>query len=166
MKRFTWTNGYRSSHRTDAQSVGEELEAIRAASNGQIQPEDVLRKAADKGSAMHTIFEWDDTEAAHQYRIEQARGMIRAVRVEIVRPNKEREYVRCYANVQNEDEREYRAVEEILDNSSLRKQLLLEAIQQLKAFRERYKEFTDAKGILLEIEKLQNQLEIVEEHAA
>jgi len=39
----------------------------------------VLAKAKSKKSSLHDLFEWDDTKAAHQHRLEQARRICRVV---------------------------------------------------------------------------------------
>lgn len=51
--------------------------------DGELTAESVLREARRKTSPIHSYFEWDDTEAANQYRLEQARRLIRRVRVTI-----------------------------------------------------------------------------------
>jgi hypothetical protein len=61
-----------------------ELERIRALHGGILQAEDVLEEARNPDSPLHPMFEWDDQVAAHQYRLEQARALIREVRVEVV----------------------------------------------------------------------------------
>lgn len=52
--------------------------------DGCITPDIVLDAAKDPGSPLHDHFEWDDAKAGHSWRLEQARQLIRAVRVEIV----------------------------------------------------------------------------------
>lgn len=45
--------------------------------NGTLTPEAVVADAANPASELHSCFEWDDTKAAHQHRLDQARGLIR-----------------------------------------------------------------------------------------
>jgi hypothetical protein len=66
-----------------------ELNALVKANGGRITPEALVQAASNKKSALHDFFEWDDATAAHQYRLEQARRMIRSCRiVEIVHKEK------------------------------------------------------------------------------
>lgn len=52
--------------------------------NGKrLRPEDVIKDAKRKTSPLHAYFEWDDSKAAHQYRLNQARQLIREVRIKI-----------------------------------------------------------------------------------
>lgn len=53
----------------------------------QLTPNKVVEIAKDPESPLHGHFCWDDNEAAHQYRLEQARSLIRVVRIEIIREN-------------------------------------------------------------------------------
>jgi len=45
-----------------------------------LTPTDVVEAAKDPKSPIHHHFCWDDTEAAHRYRIQQARSLIVSVR--------------------------------------------------------------------------------------
>lgn len=59
------------------------LEKIRAKAQGVLTPDDVVKDARSASSPLHSHFTWDDSEAAHQFRLEQARTLIRNVRVEV-----------------------------------------------------------------------------------
>lgn len=60
--------------------VKERLLEIHAARN-TITPEIVVDDAKDPESVLHEHFEWDDSVAGHQWRLEQARTLIRSVRI-------------------------------------------------------------------------------------
>ncbi len=51
--------------------------------DGTITPQTVLDDAQDPASPLHEHFEWDDTKAAQAYRLDQARQLIRSVRLVI-----------------------------------------------------------------------------------
>lgn len=63
--------------------IREELEAI--AKSGVLTPEEVVSAARNPNSSMHDQFNWDDQEAAHAHRLQQARQLIKTVTVEVVR---------------------------------------------------------------------------------
>ena len=50
---------------------------------GKLTPQKVLDAAMPENSPLHEFFEWDDTVAAESYRMDQARELIRRVRIEI-----------------------------------------------------------------------------------
>lgn len=44
-----------------------------------LDPEDIVSRATPVSSPLHNYFEWDDRKASHQYRLQQARALIRAI---------------------------------------------------------------------------------------
>lgn len=71
-------------HAADAAKIGPLLEKFEKL--GQLTPEFLVKEAERKNSPFHKFFEWDNGRAAHKHRIEQARFLIRSVRVVIVEP--------------------------------------------------------------------------------
>ena len=78
--KYMFKNGY-GKQGLDPQVVGEWFETLRKKHGGALRPADVLDAAKDKTSPVHSYFEWDDTKAAEQWRLEQARKLIREVEV-------------------------------------------------------------------------------------
>ena len=66
-----------SRFRGDAEGVVRALERIRS-KHGALQPETVVEEASSD-EALHPYFQWDDAAAAHEYRLETARRLIRAI---------------------------------------------------------------------------------------
>lgn len=65
----------------DPEAIVVEFERIRA-EHGALQPEVIVEVGADEGNPIHDVkqFLWDDDDqAAHQYRLEVARRLIRAI---------------------------------------------------------------------------------------
>lgn len=59
----------------------------------------VVEAARDETSPLHNRFEWDDTIAAEKYREDQARELIRSIRVTVDRPDGGSVNVRAFVNV-------------------------------------------------------------------
>jgi hypothetical protein len=61
----------------------EEKQAIISleSKQGKLTPQQVLEAARDEESPLHRFFEWDDSTAAEAYRVEQARDLIKKVKV-------------------------------------------------------------------------------------
>ena len=59
------------------------LEAIAAAHGGTLRPEDVGKAARAADHPLHSRFEWDNAKAAEAHRLDQARSLIRSVKVTI-----------------------------------------------------------------------------------
>lgn len=61
-------------------SVREELQAILD-ENGDLTPALVVDAARDEDHPLHDRFDWDDSDAAEKWRINQAAHLIRSVKV-------------------------------------------------------------------------------------
>lgn len=60
------------------------LTKIARQNGGVLKVEDVLQEARDEGSPLHKHFEWDDSEAAEQYRRQQARTLIQKCKITLI----------------------------------------------------------------------------------
>lgn len=120
-------------------SVIEELERIAKQNDGILQPEIVVEEARRPSSPLHSKFTWDDTEAAHQYRIYQARNLIRVV-VQMI-PNTADSHERVWVSLKKDRENEgggYRTLVSVLSDNDLREQLLQQAFEDMEYFQEKY----------------------------
>ena len=59
------------------------IHSLTLGNGGALTPAAVVDAARDPTSPLHASFEWDNTEAAHQYRLDQARTLIRSVRIDV-----------------------------------------------------------------------------------
>lgn len=118
--------------------IAGELERIRLAHGGLLRPEDVVAAARLKASPLHDQFEWDDNAAAVQYRLWQARQLIR-VAVTVL-PQSEQP-VRAYVSLRTDRTVAgggYRPLGDVMGDERLREQLLAEALDDLKTFKIKY----------------------------
>ena len=130
---YKWKN--KSMQKADPVLVGDELEQLRLKKKGYIQPKDVVAQAAkNKKSELHKCFEWDDTVAAGQYRIEQAKLIMRVI-VKVVEYNDDTVEVRCFESVQIEcDEKTqhyYVSTADALSDVDMRKQVIDDIIDTI-----------------------------------
>lgn len=120
-----------------------ELEVIRERSGGLLHPEDVIDHARDPASELHKYFEWDDNEAAKEYRLIQARKVIKvAVIVEDNTQEKIKAYVKLDSDVKR-GERGYRHIVEVLSDDAMRQEMLGAALQELLSFQNKYDKLRD-----------------------
>ena len=68
-------------------AIKEELESLVV--DGTLDPERVVEAARNPNSSMHKQFDWDDSSAAHEHRIAQARALIKRVKVNVIRTDNE-----------------------------------------------------------------------------
>jgi hypothetical protein len=117
-----------------------ELKEISAKRDGRLLATDVVAYAKNPKTALHSQFEWDDTEAARAFRIEQARRLIRITVTLIKTPTKE-ESVRAFVSLSSDRTQGggYRDIEAVLSSKTMREQLLADAMAELEVFRLKYK---------------------------
>lgn len=106
--------------------------------HGKLTPTIVVTAATDPDSPLHNRFEWDDSTAAHKYRLVQARDLIRSVKVEWV-SGPTTEPVRAYHSITRADGCSYEPIEEIAQDPMTTQILLRQAMRDWKALHRRYK---------------------------
>ena len=128
-----------------ADEVIEELDKIaKNDSDGLIQPERVVEVASDTSSPLHRHFEWDDSEAAHEYRLEQARRLIRSVT--IIRVDSPPRYVNVtIQRVGGGSRRGYIQTERAVVDPDLYEQVVMDASRGLRSFQIRLQAFAQAR---------------------
>ncbi len=138
------------------QKIGESLEKIRVNAGGELTPIDVVNAARDPKNALHAYFEWDDSVAAESFRLSQARGVIRLVRV--ADDASESGTARAFISISGEGGKSYRSLSDVKSNANLRDAVLKAAERDLGAFEARYKELSDVlPDIAAAKEKIRNR---------
>ena len=130
-----------------------ELREIERANNGILTPENVVARAADPTSALHTAFEWDDTEAARKYRLFQARNLINvcvAYEPRIERVSKV--YVSLRADREHGG---YRHMPTLLKTTQGRADVLDTALWELAAFERKYAALQELADVFAAIKRVQ-----------
>lgn len=139
----------------DATAVGEHIEMLRKQCKGELTPEDILADAKHDNSPLHSFFEWSDSAAAHQYRLQQARGLIRAVVAVYTREDAPAVRTRAYVHVPESKTPHYREMTHAMSQKKTRQMVLQQAWRELRAWKARYehlKEFADLVQVIEEVE--------------
>jgi len=126
--------------RADPQEIGEALETIRLENGGELHPQAVVADARDAKSPLHRYFEWDDKKAAEAHRVDQARALIRSVRVIDDNDEKARP---AFLSIRNDDGVAYRSIRDVLNSRDLRQRLLEQAERDLESWTQRYRELRE-----------------------
>ncbi len=126
-------------------------------SHGEITPKIVLDSARSEDSLLHPCFEWNDGVAAEKYRENQARFLIRNLVVKVEQDDSPPQAVRAYVNVVTDTEKagSFIAVKTAMDDSEMRAQVLKNALRELQAFQEKYKNLSELAGVFSAITALQ-----------
>lgn len=65
----------------DDPAIKQRLQELCDRNGARLTPDAVLADASDPESPLHEHFEWDDSKAAAKHRLDQARSLIRSVKV-------------------------------------------------------------------------------------
>jgi hypothetical protein len=150
--------GFRRGSRLDgdkAQDVGEHLEGLRAAS-GSLTAARVVKDAKARRSPLHEFFQWDNTAAANEYRLEQARHLLRSLVVVYEHIPQHKEPVRAFVTFEKSEQVDrgaYIAVCDAMSNAELRKELVEQALGEAQEWQKRYEGLVELKAIFEAIAK-------------
>jgi hypothetical protein len=141
---------------SEVDQVREELEAIRSHHGGILRAEDVVEFARDETTALHRQFEWDDTEAAHQYRLEQARRVIR-LRVTVTENLGSDRPIPMYVSLSSDrviPGGGYRPFVDVMSDEQMRAELLRQAMEEFKRVARKYHALEELSPVFAAIERL------------
>lgn len=141
---------------TDPNTVGQHLELLRKEQKGELTPVDVLKDARNPNSPLHPFFEWSDGEAAEQYRLSQARGLIRAVVAVYVSDDKPAVRQKMFVHIAESGAPHYREAVHAMSMQKTRDMVLERAWVELLQWKRKYqdlKEFSDLVPVIDEIGK-------------
>jgi len=128
-----------------AQVIGEAIAAITAAHDGRLKPEDVWKAAKAPRHVLHKHFEWDVQVAAEAHWTDQARALIRCIR--IVDQNHD-EPTYAYLSITDKGGTAYRTTGEIFDNARMQSQVLDNLIRDLEGWEKRARSIRGVYDIL------------------
>lgn len=136
------------------EAIRKELEQLKSA--GVIQPADVVARASDPASAMHNWFQWDDTEAAQAYRLQQARQLLR---VFVTVETKDNKPVRAFVSLGTDryGEGGYRTMAEVLSDEEMRAQLLADAVKELRSAERKYRQLQELSGVWSALDEVEGR---------
>jgi hypothetical protein len=129
-----------------------ELKRIAAENGGLLKPETVVEEARPISSPLHNRFTWDNTKAAHEYRLWEARHLIRVVVEQI--SGTEGKHEVFVSLTQDRKETGYRVVVDVLSDEYLREQMLNDALGELNLFRQKYIRLKELVSIFTAIGKV------------
>lgn len=157
--------------RKNAQEVGQTLEQLRMQNEGHLTSENVVEAAKLKHSPLHEFFDWDDSAAAHKFRIQQAGSLISSIVVEMPETKNEPTALYCNVKKMGAAKSSYIPVRIAMSTPFFRNQIMNEAIRELDTVKKKFghlrqldKVFTTYKEIrkqLLEKEKAKSSQKVV-----
>jgi len=146
---YRWKPGARI--KADPQAVGQWIDGLRDA-DGSVTAAEVADAAADPGTPAHMVFIWDDEEAAHEHRLNQARHIIRCLQVKIV-TSKSEVITQAYQIVTHDSGERYTDIGEVMTHKDWRDELLERAASELDAFTRKYERLEELAGLVRQIRR-------------
>lgn len=133
-----------------------ELEKIRVKNGGMLTEEAVVKAARSESHPLHGHFTWDDTEAAKQWRLEQARSLICRIYVTVESGRHQEVSIRAYASLPSDRKRGggYRSIDNIMSNKRFRTELFASALAELESFKRRYSRLSRLAPVFTAIDKV------------
>ncbi len=122
-----------------------------------ISPTSIVEFARDKKTALHARFTWDDTAAAEQYRLWQARQVLR---VAVFVPEGSTTPIRAFVSLRDDrgiEDGGYRSVVDVLSDKELRAKMLAEALDELQGFEQRYRLLSELAPVFAAAAKLRQR---------
>ena len=135
---FGWKEG--SHIKLKAEEAGQHLQGLRA-QYGFLTAELVLQDAYDPASPLHSHFQWDDTEAAQQYRLAQAGHILRCI--VILRGEEHKEPLRAFVVIRDADGSAYQDLQIVMNDALLREQVLSRALREAELWQSRYNDLVE-----------------------
>lgn len=139
------------------------MERLRETVGGRLAAADVVEAARPKRSPLHEFFTWDNSEAAEQWRLHQARMMLCfIVHVETDPATGRESSTRQFVVIERgqEDGRSYESVIEVMADAERRELLIERALADLEQWREKYKAIKTFAVVFDAIEKVEARIKV------
>lgn len=147
---------------TKKEQIAAELQNIAAENDNILNPRDVVEFARNPETALHSQFEWNDSAAAEEYRLWQARQIIRVtVTMEAPENDPPRRVFVSMMGDRNADGG-YRLLRDVLSDDDMRARLLMEAKAEMVTFRKKYAQLSELAKVFSAMEEVHaEQLEVI-----
>lgn len=151
----------------DYKTIQAAINDIAKRHRGTITPSQVLIAAKDPDSPLHGCFEWDDSAAAEWYRRDQARVLIRSVKIDI---NYETKTVRTVAYVRDPsrdpNESGYVSVAKVKTDDDQARDVLLAEFKRAGAALERARSLAKVFDLESRMDAFIEELELMRSHVS
>ena len=141
-----------------AQTVGELCEELERSVEG-LSPRTLLDASRDESAPTHSLFEWDDTKAAENWRLEQASQMIRNLRVVRTDDKQEREAMRDKGFVVTPGRQSaYVSLDTALHKEEYRNFLIEQAKRDCETFEAKYRRVNELAEVIIAMEQFKEKV--------
>lgn len=139
--------------KVSAQIAGEICAELEQGPLG-LSPKTLLDASRAEDAPLHDEFEWDDAEAAEQYREQQARAIIRNIHV-VSTSTADTGSTRAFVNVTTKVKAgSYHNIQAVVADEDMYAQLMRAAKRDCVSFMEKYKKLEQLSTVISEMQKI------------
>jgi len=156
MATYKYRAGYRPALK-NPQIVGDKLQELRDKNNG-LTASIIIEEAKHKTSVLHGAFDWNDTSAAHQWRLHSARHLMRSVEIVSTKEEGDTRSLPAFVFVKTDDGPRYETLAVVQSDDELRRQVIERAEKEFDQWAKRYKEYEEFLGVFKAFDKTRKRL--------
>lgn len=139
----------------------DELQRIYVKHQG-LKPADVVQESKPAKAPLHPCFEWNDSKAATEFRLHQARNIINIVQVTTTDTRGRKSTVPVFINVhepteENAHQRTYQPIEVAMNDPETRRTIIEACLNKLLMVRDNYRNLLEFNKVWSAIDELDTQ---------
>lgn len=165
--KYAWKKGFPWANRADPDAVASRI--LELSSQGKHPTAwDVLEDGRRIDAPHHNIFEWEDSVAAEQYRLGQARHILRSVVIVRTDTTDAKRPIRAFVHVIPPEQKSaaYVDIVEAMSNPEMRMQVLEKALEELESWQETYNAYVEFQPVIKAIEEVRPKVRKTKPRAA
>jgi hypothetical protein len=140
----------------DPNVIGTHIERLIARHGEQhITPEDLLADGQSPSSPLHDQFEWDDEAAANEYRLVQARKVLRSLVVVYEDGHEEEMATRAFVKIANDESHKYTHIHIAMTDEEIHQEVLCQAMWELRALQQKFRHLRELSRVFQEIDNIE-----------
>jgi len=126
---------------------------------GKLNAKVVVEEATNKDNPLHEYFEWDNNKCGAEWRLHRARVLINTIKYELLIPKGQKKKVYTYECIRTNSDSEYKSYYEIMANEKWRDQMIIQAVKELKYWREKYETYASKEfaSLIKELKKVERR---------
>jgi len=146
---YAWKKGFPWANRADPQAVANRILEL-SSQDKHPTAWDVLEDGRRIDAPHHNIFEWEDSVAAEQYRLEQAGHILRSVVIVRTDTTDAKRPIRAFVHVVPPEQKgaAYVGIIEAMNNPEMRRQVLEKALDELDSWQETYNAYMEFQPVI------------------
>ncbi|MBQ3337601.1 MAG: hypothetical protein IJG80_09380 [Selenomonadaceae bacterium] len=158
---FSWKAG--TSFPVKAETAAKTIRDLqKTLGKDSVTAKELLDDSRDVNAPLHPCFEWNDSIAAEKYRLDQARRIIGSIEVRYIgdkTPPKPIRAFLCVTPSPTRQQGEFVGIDVILSKENYRKQVLSNALIELRAFQRKYSTQEELLGVFKAIDAFADTLQ-------